>query len=87
MLAFAVIVTDCAVATEDTAAVKSVLVAFPGTITVLGTVTAELLLDRLTISPSLGAEAVSVTVHTSVPDPVIVPLPQYSALTSGVLGP
>jgi hypothetical protein len=49
---------------------------------VLGTVTAELLLDRFTISPPLGAEAVSVTVQASVPDPVMTPLLQDSALNA-----
>ena len=80
--ALAVIVTACAVATEATVAVNPALVAFAGTVTVLGTVTAELLLDRLTLSPPLGAAAVSVTVHASVPDPVMVPLLQYSALSA-----
>lgn len=60
------------------------LVAFAGTITVLGTVTAELLLERFTVSPSPGAAAVSVTVHASVPDPVMAPLLQYSALSAAV---
>ena len=63
-------------------AVNPALVAFAGTVTVLGTVTAELLLDRFTLSPPLGAAAVSVTVHASVPDPVMVPLLQYSALSA-----
>jgi hypothetical protein len=80
--ALAVIATACAVATEATVAVNPKLVAFAGTVTVLGTVTAELLLDRLTLSPPLGAAAVSVTVHASVPDPVMVPLLQYSALSA-----
>ena len=80
--ALAVIVTACAVATEATVAVNPTLVAFAGTVTVLGTVTAELLLDRLTLSPPLGAAAVSVTVHASVPDPVMTPLLQYSALSA-----
>ena len=56
--------------------------AFAGTVTVLGTVTAELLLDRFTVSPSLGAEAVRVTVQASVPDPVMAPLLQFSALNA-----
>jgi hypothetical protein len=77
--ALAVIVTACAVATEDTVAVNPTLTAFAGTVTVLGTVTAELLLDRFTTSPSPGAADVSVTVHASVPDPVRDPLLQYSA--------
>jgi hypothetical protein len=65
-------------------AVNPALVAFAGTVTVLGTVSAELLLDRFTVSPSLGAEAVSVTVHASVPGPVMAPLLQYSALNAAV---
>ena len=80
--ALAVIVTACAVATEATVAVNPTLVAFAGTVTVLGTVTAELLLDRFTVSPLPEAGAVSVTVHASVPDPVIAPLLQYSALNA-----
>jgi hypothetical protein len=83
--ALAVIVTACAVATEDTVAVNPALVASAGTVTVLGTVTAALLLDRFTLSPPLGAAAVNVTVHASVPDPVMAPLVQYSALNIGVL--
>jgi hypothetical protein len=85
--ALAVIATACAVATEATVAVNPALVAFASTVTVLGTVTAELLLDRLTLSPPLGAAAVSVTVHASVPDPVMVPLLQYSALSAAELVP
>ena len=79
---FAVIVTGCAVATEDTVAVKVTLVAFASTVTALGTVTAELLLDRLTVSPLPGAAAVSVRVQTSVPDPVMAPLLQYIPLSA-----
>ena len=80
--AFAVIVTACATATGDTVAANPALVAFGGTVTVLGTVTAELLLDRFTVNPSLDAGAVSVTVQTSVPDPVKAPLLQYSVLNA-----
>lgn len=64
------------------------LVAPAGTVTVLGTVTAELLLDRFTISPPLGAEVLSVTVQASVPDLVMAPLLQDSALNAaGAPGP
>ena len=80
--AFAVIVTACAVATEDTVAVNPALVAFAGTVNVLGTVTSELLVDRFTLSPPFGAAAVSVTVHASLPDPVMAPLLQLSALNA-----
>jgi hypothetical protein len=76
----AVIVTAWAVVTEDTVAVNPALVAPAGTVTVPGTFTAELLLDRFTSSPPLGAEAVSVTVHASVPAPVMDSLLQESAL-------
>lgn len=75
--AFAVNVTACAVATEDTVAVNPALTAFAGIVKELGTVTAELLLERLTLIPLLGAAAVSVTVHASVPDPIMVPLLQF----------
>jgi hypothetical protein len=47
---------------------------------VLGAVSAELLLDRFTVKPPLGAAAVRVTVHVSVPAPVMVPLLQVSSL-------
>ena len=80
--ALAVIVTACAITTEDTVAVNPALVAFAGTVTVLGTVTAELLVDRFTLSPPFGAAAVSVTVHASVPDPVMTALLQLSALNA-----
>jgi hypothetical protein len=45
-------------------------------------VTAELLLDRFTISPPLGAALLSVTVQASVPDPVMAPLLQDNALNA-----
>jgi hypothetical protein len=80
--ALAVIVSVWAVATEATLAVNPALTAFAGTVTVLGTVTAEPLLDRLTVSPPLGAAAVSVTVHAFVPDPVMTALLQESALNA-----
>lgn len=81
-LALADIVTACAVVTAVAVAVNLTLVAFAGTITVLGTVTAELLLDKFTVSPLAGAAAVNVTVHASVPEPVMVPLTQFSALSA-----
>ena len=60
-------------------AVNPALVAFAGTVTAAGTTTAELLLDKLTVIPPLGAAAVSETVHASVPDPVMAPLVHASA--------
>jgi hypothetical protein len=74
--------TACALATCETVAVNPALIAFAGTVTVAGTATAALLLDRLTLSPPLAAAEVSVTVQASVPDPVMDPLLQESALNS-----
>ena len=54
------------------------------TVTEVGTVTAAvLLLDKLITSPLLPAAVFRVTVHWSVPDPVIDPLAQLSPLTIG----
>ena len=53
-----------------------------GTVTEAGTVTAELLLDRLTTSPPAGATEFSVTVQAFVPDPVMDALLQLSALSA-----
>jgi hypothetical protein len=80
--ALAVRVTACAVVTEDTVAVNPALVALAGTTTVAGTVTAALLLARVTLKPPLPAAVVSVTVQASLPDPVIDALLQVSALSA-----
>ena len=82
--ALAVIVTACAVAAEEILAMNEALVELAGTVTELGTVASELLLDRLTTTPPLCAAAVRVTVHASVPDPVIDPLLQERALNSAM---
>ena len=82
--ALAVKVTVCAVLTDDTVAAKLALDAPAATVTELGTVTAELLLARLTVNPPLAAAAFSVTVQLSVPAPVIDPLEQVSALNTGI---
>lgn len=82
--ALAVNVTACAVVTDETVAVNEALVALAATATVAGTLTAALLLARLTLSPLLGAAAFSVTVHASVPDPVMDALLQESALNAAV---
>jgi hypothetical protein len=81
----ALMVTALEAVTEDTVAVKPALVAFAGTVTEPGTVTAESLLVRFMIRPPLGAAAVNVTVQASVPDPVMVALLQESALNAAVL--
>ena len=80
--ALALRVTASAVATDDTVAVNPALVAFAGTTIDAGTVTAVLLLDRLTLRPPLGAAASSVTMQASVPDPVMDALLQKSALNA-----
>jgi len=67
----AVIVAVCAVLTADTVAENAALVAAAATVTDVGTTTALLLLERPTLKPPVGADPVSVTVHASVPAPVI----------------
>ena len=59
------------------------MVAPVATVTEAGTITAELLLARLTGKPPLTAAAFSVTVQLSVPTPVIDPLLQLSPLNTG----
>jgi NhaP-type Na+/H+ or K+/H+ antiporter len=75
-------VNVCSELTGEMVAVNPALVAPAGTVTVAGTVTAALLLDRLTLRPPLGAAAFSVTVQASVPDPVMDALLQESALNA-----
>ena len=77
----AVRVADCVVVTASIVAEKATLVAFAGTVTVAGSVTAELLLERLTLKPPLPAAALRNTVQESVPDPVIEALEQESAFS------
>ena len=81
--ALAVRVTVSAVLTEETVAVKLALVAPAATVTEAGTVTAPLLLARLTANPPLAAAVFSVTVQLSVPAPVMELLLQLSALSTG----
>jgi hypothetical protein len=66
---FAESMAVCELVTDETVAEKLALLAPAATVTVAGTVTAELLLDRLTANPPLAATAFSVTVHVSVPAP------------------
>jgi hypothetical protein len=55
---------------DDTFAVNAALLALAGTLMEAGTVTAPLVLDRLTLSPPAGAAWLSVTRQESVPEPV-----------------
>ena len=68
--AAAVSVTACAVLTDEADAVNPALVALAGTVSVAGTLTAPLLLERFTLKPPLGAEPLNVTWHASVAGPV-----------------
>ncbi len=77
-LALAVNVAVCAVLTDETVPVNVALLAPAAMVTVAGTVTAELLLARLTVKPPLGAAALNATVQESVPAPVIDPLAQLN---------
>ena len=54
--ALAEIVADCAVVTDVTVALNDALADAAGTVTEAGTVTALLLLERLTATPPLGAD-------------------------------
>jgi hypothetical protein len=78
--ALAVRVTACPVETDDTVAVNPALLALAGTTTVAGTTTAALLLATDTLKPPLPAGPLNVTVHASLPEPVIDALLQDSAL-------
>lgn len=83
----AVSVAVCVVVTADAVAVNAALVAPDPIVTVAGTLTAELLLLRLTVIPALGAAAVSETVQASVPAPAIDALVHASALRAAVVDP
>ncbi len=80
----AVSVTVWAVLTEVTVDAKLVVFAPAGTVTEAGTVTALLLLARLTANPPAAAIAFSVTVQLSVPAPVMEPLAQVRPLNIGI---
>ena len=69
--------------TAETVAVKLALAAPAATVTDDGTVIAVALLERLTDWPPVPAAAFSVTVHVSVPAPVIDPVVQLRPLSTG----
>lgn len=71
--------------TEDAVAVNPALVVPAGTVTVGGTVTALLLLARLTTRPPLPAAAFKVTVQVSAADPIRALLVQLTELKAVVL--
>jgi hypothetical protein len=80
-------VAFCADVTAATVAVNPALVAPAGTVTVAGTVTAALLLERLTASPPVAAAADRVTVQASDPAPVIKLWAQENDCSAGVVVP
>jgi hypothetical protein len=61
-------------------ALNAALVALAGTTTDAGTLTAVLLLERLTLNPLPDAAELNVTVQASVPEPVIDALPHDRAV-------
>lgn len=82
MLAFNT--TFCEPEAAETAAEKVALVAPAGTVIEEGTVTAELLLDKFTFVPPVGAAELSDTEQASVPDPMVAYV-HVRLLTVGVL--
>lgn len=72
--------------TEDTFAVNDVAVAPGATVTLVGTVTAELLLVNVTASPPEAATELSETVHVVELAPVNELPPQENALMEGAKG-
>ena len=80
----AVSVTVCDAVTAATVALKVTVFAPEGTVTEAGTVTAALLLARLTTKPVLGAAALNETVHLSVPAPIMDELAQLRPDSEGV---
>ena len=78
--ALAVSVTVSAELTALAVAVKLALLAPDCTVTDEGTLTADLLLARLTVNPPLAAAVFRLTVQLSVPAPVIAPLAQLRPL-------
>jgi hypothetical protein len=78
----AVSVAVCVDSTDETFAVNAALVAFAEITTVAGTITAALLLVRLTLKPLLPTVAVSVTMQVALPDPVMDALLQERELNA-----
>lgn len=81
---FADSVAVCVVSTAVTTAANEADVAPEDTVTDAGTVTAVSLLVTCTLWPPVGAGALNVTVHASLPAPVMDALAQASLVTVGV---
>ena len=80
-------VTFCIEVTADAEAVKSTLVSFAGMVTVCGTFTAELLLERPNSAPAAGAVELSEIVHAMLAVPVTDELLQVRELRTAELDP
>lgn len=87
LFAVPVTIADCEVVTAAAVALNHMLVAPAATVTEAGTVTALLLLDKLTFNPPLGAAELRNTVQGSVSAPVICQDWQPTELTFGVVAP
>ncbi len=83
--ALAVSVAVCAELTGETVAVKLALVDPACTVTELGTVTAESLLERLTARPPLAAAEFNATVQLAIADPVAPSKAQLNDVNSGLV--
>ena len=80
----AVKATDCAELTGETLALKLNELAPAGKVSVVGSFTAPLSLERLTLIPPLVVDVLSLSEHGSVPAPTIDLCPQVNALRPGV---
>lgn len=80
------IVAVCEVVTADTVAENVALVAFAGTVIEAGTLTAALLLDRVTANPALGAAVVKFTATATDPEPVMDEPAQDNELRAALAG-
>jgi len=79
--------TLCPVGVDAAVAVNMALEAFIGTVTVGGTETRALLLDKATLSPPFGAVPLKVTVHVSLPALVMETALQERLLSTPLLWP
>jgi hypothetical protein len=81
--AVAVTTAVCAVETADTFSVNCTLEVFACTIAAVVVTTAALLLEMATLKPAAGAGPLKVSVHWSVPAPLIDALAQVKPVSTG----
>lgn len=77
--------TVCATWVDPAVAVNATLEAFVGMVTVAGTETVALLLDKATLRPPFGAGPLRVTLQASVPAPVMEAVLQESPFSTVLL--